>query len=190
MKRSFFAAALLFAPLAAAAPPADDSRQIASDLVQLAALFEGTSTMPLEKLVLAAPESCPTRFAVAALKYRASPDAHRNAFFEQLVIDDYAERAQGRYNLVSADDVRAAVDRALAGYSGVAGRLQPIVAFCSLKDKNLWVSTPQGRISIARVMRGAALGAALAGTDEDPLEIANAIDARTAQTAARRSGRF
>lgn len=178
MKRSFIAAALLLAPLAAAA--ADDSSQIASDLVQLAALFEGTVTTPIEKLVLAAPESCPTRFAVAALRYRANRDPHRNAFFEQLVIDDYAERAKGRYNVVSAGDVRAAVGAALAGYSTVAERLQPIVAFCSLQEKNLWVSTQQGRISIARMMRGAALYAVLADTDENPLEIANAVDARAA----------
>jgi hypothetical protein len=182
LKHLLFTAAILFAPLAAATPPADDSSRVASDLVQLGALFESTNRTPLEQIVLAAPESCPTRFALTALQYRTNPDAYRNTFFEQLVIDDYAQRAKGLYNIVSPTDVEVAVDRAEAEYPGIADRRwQLVVAFCSLKDKNLWVESPTGRISAARVIRGAALHAVLQGTDENPLEIANAVDAHTAR---------
>ena len=182
LKHLLFTTAILFAPLAAATSPADDSSRVASDLAQLGALFESSNRTLPEQIVLAAPESCPTRFTLAALQYRADPDAYRNAFFEQLVIDDYAQRAKGLYNIVSATDVGIAVDRALAKYPGVSDRrLQLVVVFCSLKDKNLWVESSTGRASAARVIRGAALHAVLQGTDEDPLEIANAVDEQTAR---------
>jgi len=64
-------------------------------------------------------------------------------------------------------------------------RVEAVIGFCALKDKNLWVATQRaGRVSLARVVRGLALSSLLKGTDEDPLAIANAIDAHTA--AARR----
>lgn len=181
MNRLLAALIALFTPLAIAGSAEDDSGKVASDLVQLAPFFDGTGAPPLDKLLLTAPASCPVQFATAALRYRADRDVHRDTFFAQLVIDDYAERAMNNYNVLSADEVRMAVDGVIAGYSRVAQRLQFIVAFCALKDKNLWISTQRGRISVARLMRGAALHAVLDGTDEDPLAIANAIDDQTSR---------
>ncbi len=59
-------------------------------------------------------------------------------------------------------------------------RFQSVIGFCAFKDENLWVDSPKGRVSLARVMRGLTLSTLLAGTDEDPLAIAAAIDEYTA----------
>ena len=82
-----------------------------------------------------------------------------------------ASRARGTSCAVSA--VAVAPD-------GVTDeRVRRVVGFCALRDRNLWVSTEtQPRISLERMLRGAALVSLLEGTDEDALAIANAIDAQ------------
>jgi len=130
--------------------------------------------------------SCSARLLASALGYRRNPDKHRNDFFGELVIDDYADRAAGKYNYVSPDNIASTIDTAMAAPAGITDdRVKAVIGFCALKDKNLWVATQRaGRVSLARVVRGLALSSLLKGTDEDPLAIANAIDAHTA--AARR----
>jgi hypothetical protein len=126
--------------------------------------------------------SCSVRLLASALGYRRNPDKHRNDFFGALVIDDYADRAAGNYNYVAPDDIASTIDTAMVAPAGIADdRVKAVIGFCTLKDKNLWVVTQKaGRISLARVVRGIALSSLLKGTDEDPLAIANAIDAHTA----------
>ena len=125
--------------------------------------------------------SCSSRLLTSALLYRRNPDKHRNDFFAALVIVDYAERASGKYNYVEPDAIAATIDSSMALPDGFTDdRIKAVTGFCSLKDRNLWVATEKmGRISLARVVRGMALSALLAGTDEDSLAIANAIDAHT-----------
>ncbi len=125
--------------------------------------------------------SCSVRLLAGALGYRRDPDRFRNEFFESLVIDDYADRAAGKYNYVKPDEVPSIMQSAMTVPAGISDdRIKAIAGFCSIKGKNLWVETEKaGRISLARMIRGVVLSSVLEGTDEDPLAIANAIDART-----------
>lgn len=126
--------------------------------------------------------SCSVRLLSLALRYRRDPDKYRNDFFSTLVVDDYTDRAAGKYNFVDPDEIAATIDSAMAVPDGITeNRIKAAVGFCALKDKNLWVSTKNaGRISLARLVRGMAVSSLLEGTDEDPLAITNAIDAQTA----------
>ena len=126
--------------------------------------------------------SCSIRLLTSALLYRRNPDKYRNDFFAALVIDDYAERAAGSHNYVEPDAIAATIDSSMAAPGGITdNRIQAVIGFCALRDKNLWVSTEKlGRISLARAVRGMAMSALLAGTDENSLAIANAVDAHTA----------
>ena len=126
--------------------------------------------------------SCSTHLIISALLYRRDPNEYRNEFFASLVIDDYAERDAGRYNYIEPDAIAATVDSSMVVPGGITdNRIRTVVGFCALKDKNLWVATEKlGRISLARVVRGMAMSALLAGTNEDSLAIANAVDAHTA----------
>lgn len=123
---------------------------------------------------------CSVRLLSAALHYRREPDSYRDAFFAALVIDDYDDRAKGRYNMVGANEAAAVLESAMVAPDGVTEEsVRRVVGFCALRDRNLWVSTPtHPRISLARMMRSAALVSLLEGTDEDALAIANAIDAQ------------
>ncbi len=187
MTRSIFiclfalVAALLVPGAAAAAEPARHADPVAADLKRLAPLFDlATARLP-EKFALRRPDACPTRLAVAALQYRTDPDAFRSAFFAMLVIDDYEDRADGVYNMLSPSEAASAINDAVAKHPDVTDkRFQSVIGFCAFKDENLWVDSPKGRVSLARVMRGLALSTLLAGTDEDPLAIAAAIDEYTA----------
>lgn len=126
--------------------------------------------------------SCSVRLLATALLYRRNSGKYRNSFFATLVIDDYVGRAAGRYNYVALDEVASIIDSAVSAPDGITDdRVKAVIGFCTLKDKNLWVAPENaGRISLARVVRGMALSSLLEGTDEDPLAIANAIDAHTA----------
>jgi hypothetical protein len=124
---------------------------------------------------------CSVRLLSAALHYRREPERYRSAFFAALVIDDYEDRAKGRYNMVAVGEAAALLESAMVAPDGATDeRVRRVVGFCALRDRNLWVSTEtQPRISLARMVRGAALVSLLEGTDEDALAIANAIDAHT-----------
>ncbi len=174
-------AVLLASGAAAGAEPARHADAVAADLKRLAALFDhGVARLP-ENFSLRRPDACPTRLAVTALQYRGDPDAFRNAFFAMLVIDDYADRADGIYNMLSPSEAASAINDAAAKHPDVTDkRFQSLIGFCAFRDENLWVDSPKGRVSLARVMRGLALSALLAGTEEDPLAITAAIDAYTA----------
>ncbi len=97
----FALVAALLAPGAAAAELARHADPVAADLKRLAPLFDRSVARVPENLALRRPDACPTRLAVAALQYRSDPDAFRNAFFAMLVIDDYQDRADGIYNMLS-----------------------------------------------------------------------------------------
>ena len=143
----------------------------------------------LENPDLAPPDtprnSCSARLVGYALLYRQHPNKYRNAFFAELVIDDYADRAAGKYNYVDPDEIADTIDSASIAPGGIDDRrISAAVGFCALKSRNLWVATRDaGKISLARVLRGIALSSLLEGTDEDALAIANAIDTLTAQQA-------
>lgn len=128
-------------------------------------------------------DSCPVKTAKLAALYRYQPDKYRNAFFEMLVIDDYADRDKGIYNFVGGDQVGEIVGEAIKNFGQPDdARFELVIAYCALRDRNLWVNTEKrGRLSLARFMRSAFLAALLKGTSEDPLAIANAIDRHTAQ---------
>ena len=123
---------------------------------------------------------CSVRLLSTALHYRREPDRYRNAFFAALVIDDYDDRMKGRYNMVGASEAAAVLESAMVAPEGVTEEsVRRVVGFCALRDRNLWASTEtQPRISLARMLRGAALVSLLEGTDEDALAIANAVDAQ------------
>ncbi len=175
------AAARLASGAAARAEPARHADPVASDLKRLAPLFDRDVARLPEDVALRKPDACPTRLAVAALQYRGDPDAFRNAFFAMLVIDDYEDRADGIYNMMSPSEAASAINDAAAKHPDVTDkRFQSLIGFCAFRDENLWVDSPKGRVSLARVMRGLALSALLAGTDEDPLASAGAIAAYTA----------
>lgn len=170
--------ACLWAPSFADAEPPTDTD--ASSYAALLPYFDNARSEPPREL--AESESCGVRFLATALLYRHDPDRYRNDFFEQLVIDDYADRAQNNYNIVEPTDIARVIDQAtIAPEAATDPRVEAVIGFCNLKEKNLWVFTEKaGRISLARVIRGAALNAVLEGTNGDTLAIANAIDAHTA----------
>ena len=128
--------------------------------------------------------SCSVRLLSSALHYRRNPDKYRNEFFAALVIDDYADRAAGKYNFVNPDEIASTIDSAMTAPVGITdNRTKAVIGFCALKDKNLWVATETaGRISLARVVRGIAVSSLLEGTDENAEAITNAIDAHTASS--------
>jgi len=160
-----------------AAPPTTDA---AAQLLELQGFVGDDEREPPTAGLKSA--DCSVRLLSAALHYRREPNRYRNEFLTALVIDDYAERSKGRYNMISAGAAALALESAMATPDGVTDEsVRRVVAFCRLKDRNLWVATEtQPRISLARMVRGAALVSLLEGTDEDALAIANAIDAQAA----------
>lgn len=172
-------AALLLGLGAAYAEPQDQA-DTAAELATLLPYLDNDSRALPENADQS--RSCSVRLLASALRYRRNPDKHRNDFFGALVIDDYADRGVGNYNYVEPDDIAATVNAAMGTPAGIADdRVKAVIGFCALKDKNLWILTQKaGRVSLARVVRGIALSSLLKGTDEDPLAIANAIDAHTA----------
>ena len=128
--------------------------------------------------------SCSARLIGYALLYRQQPDRYRNAFFAELVIDDYADRAAGKYNYIDPDEIASVIDAASVAPAGIDDRrISAAVGFCALKTENLWVATQRaGSVSVARILRGIALSSLLDGTNEDASAIANAIDASTAES--------
>lgn len=128
--------------------------------------------------------SCSVKLISLALLYRAEPDKYRNDFFSSLVVDDYADRKYGKYDYVDPGKIEQTINIATIAPIGVTDqRIKAAIGFCALKDKNLWVVTKKaGRISLARMLRGAAVSSLLTGTDEDVFAITSAIDAHTAES--------
>ncbi len=181
MRAGALTALLAFAPHADAAQSGRHADLVAADLRQLAPFFDRAAGRLPGPLELHQPAACPTRLAYTALQYRREPDRFRNMFFALLVIDDYDERADGIYNMMSPPEAAAAINDATAEHPDVTDkRFQALLGFCAFQNENVWVDSPKGRISLARVMRGAALASLLAGTGEDPLLIAAAVDSYTA----------
>jgi hypothetical protein len=168
----------LLATLAASAGQESKTSE-AVDLLALQAILTGEAS---ELPDTTRSSSCGAKLVSLALHYRQEPDKYRNDLFAALVIDDYVDRAAGKYNYVNPDEIATTVDSAMATPNGITdNRIKAAVGFCVLRDKNLWVVTRKdGRISLARVVRDMALSSLLEGTDEDALAIVNAIDAHTA----------
>jgi hypothetical protein len=164
-----------------AAAPTQDAAAIAARLHQLALLFR-TPAPALDPALVPKPgDDCAVELAAVAALYRHDPAAWRNRFFALLVIDDYQARASKQYNLIDAEDVAAAIDGPLASNPGVTDeRMRLVVGFCELRRTQPFVMTRKaGMVSLARAIRGMMLAELLEGTDEDTLDMANAIDART-----------
>ena len=119
---------------------------------------------------------------ISATSLAAQSEPQSDAVVAELVIDDYAERLEGNYNIIGPDDVASTIGAATSAPEGITDqRIHMVIGYCALKDKNLWVQTQEaGRISLARFLRAAVLSSLLNGTDEDALAIVNAIDAHTA----------
>ena len=168
--------------VASAQVPTTDSGGAATQLLGLQSLIENDDLKVSETLLES--DSCAVRVLSGVLLYRRDPDRYRNALFAELVIDDYAERSAGKYNDIGKDEALAVMDTAAAAAEGISDqRVQMVLGFCALKDKNLWMKAPDGsRLSLARFFRGAALASLLKGTDEDTLAITSAIDAHTARS--------
>lgn len=182
--RACAAASILCAAssLSSSPVPTTDSGSAAVQLRELQSLIDNDS-LKVPELLLGS-DACAVRVLSGVLLYRRDPDAYRNALFAELVIDDYAERSAGKYNDVDKDEAIAAMDAASVAPEGISDqRIQMVLGFCALRDKNLWMKTPDGsRLSLARFFRGAALASLLKGTDEDAVAITSAIDAHTARS--------
>jgi len=178
--RTFITALALCTGAAVAVQPPSQTEDA---LIELAALqpFLHDDKLDMPETTLQS-GSCSVRLLSNALHYRRNPDKYRNAFFAALVIDDYADRAAGRYDYINPDEIASTIDSAMSAPDEITdNRTKAVIGFCALKDKNLWVNTEKaGRISLARVVRGIAVSSLLEGTDEDALAITNAIDAHTA----------
>lgn len=176
---------VLFAGPALAQDPEPSAEQATAQLLALQPFVGKDERLPpaagLES------NDCSVRLLATALYYRREPDKYRNAFFAALVIDDYGDRAKGRYDMVGQNEAAAALESAMVAPAGITDEsVRRVVGFCALRDKNLWVATKtQPRISLARMMRGAALVSLLEGTGEDALAIANAVDRRASTDRAR-----
>lgn len=159
-----------------------ESTDEASDLLKLQSVLDNANANQLEPLSKSG--SCSVKLISLALLYRIEPDKYRNDFFSSIVVDDYADRKNGKYNYVDPEQIEQTIGTATAAPTGVTDqRIKSVIGFCAIKDKNLWVTTKKaGRISLARFLRGAAVSSLLTGTDEDVLEITNAIDAHTAES--------
>lgn len=178
--RASIAALALVAVVAIAAPPPPETDDVTSELVALQPFLDNDELdLPMNT---ARSSACSVRLLSSALRYRRNPNKYRNDFFSTLVIDDYVDRAAGKYNYVNPDAIAATLDSAMAAPDRITdNRTKAVIGFCTLKDKNLWVVTRKsGRISLARIVRGLAVSSLLEGTDENPLAITNAIDAHTA----------
>ena len=182
VSRARFVVPVLWAMLAMVSGPADesDSGESVAQLLDLQALIDNDAGEVSETLLES--DACAVRVLSGVLLYRRDPDRYRNALFAELVIDDYAGRSSGKYNDISADQAVSTMQSASSAPQEIIDkRIQMVIGFCALKDRNLWMSARDGgRLSLARVFRGAALSSLLEGTDEDPLAITNAIDAHTA----------
>jgi hypothetical protein len=178
--RTLITALIFVAGTATATQPQSDEDTISSELAELLP-YLNNDKLDLPETV-GQSSSCSVHLLVSALLYRRNPDKHRNDFFAALVVDDYADRAAGKYNYVNPDAIASTIDSSMAVPDGITdNRVKAVIGFCTLRDKNLWIDTQKaGRISLARAVRGMALSLLLVGTDEDSLAIANAIDAHTA----------
>lgn len=167
---------MVLAGPALAEDPAPSAEQATTQLLALQPFVGKDEGLPPPAGLHSA--DCSVRLLTAALHYRREPDKYRNAFFAALVIDDYGDRASGRYTMVDAGEAAAALESAMIAPDGITHEsVRRVIGFCALRDKNLWVATKtQPRISLARMIRGAALVSLLEGTDEDALAIANAVD--------------
>lgn len=159
---------------------ATDKDDTAGQLHRLQALIDNDNEDVPAKLLESG--ACAVRVLSGVLLYRRNPDRYRNALFAELVIDDYAERSAGKYNEIGIDEAVSAMDAASVAPEGITDqRIQMVIGFCALKDRNLWTKARDGsRMSLARFFRGAALASLLKGTDEDTVAITSAIDAHTA----------
>ena len=173
---------VLWAMLAMVAAPAgeNDSGEAVAQLLDLQALIDNDAGEVSETLLES--DACAVRVLSGLLLYRRDPDRYRNTLFAELVIDDYADRSSGKYNDISVDEAVSTMQSASSAPEEITDkRIQMVIGFCALKDKNLWMMARDGgRLSLARFFRGAALSSLLKGTDEDPLAITSAIDAHTA----------
>lgn len=164
-----------------ATPPGLQSDAVVAELLALQARLDD-DTAEVSTTALTS-EACAVRLLSGALLYRRDPNRYRNALFAELVVDDYAERSAGKYNEIGTDEAVSVMDAASVAPEGITDqRIQMVIGFCALKDKNLWMKARDGsRISLARFFRGAALASLLKGTDEDAAAITSAIDAHTAR---------
>lgn len=129
-------------------------------------------------------DSCEVNSAKAILRFKKYGMKEMEELFDQFSVDDYKERNKGNYNLWSPGKITQLTGELERKYTNVSDkRLYMLIMFCETKDKNLWVNTESGRLSVARFFRSAFLASVLDNTVHDAVELSNAIDMETQKRA-------
>jgi hypothetical protein len=163
-------------------------KALAVRLEALGAFLDAPKTPLPTELHPTPADHCAAELVATALMYRADPAAHRARFHALLEIDDFAERAGGKQNVVWAEDLEPVLT---AAYSRVPtlrdDRLRTAVAYCALaRSRPLVITASLERIPLARIVRSIALALLLDGTGEDTDALLAGIDARLEQEYATR----
>jgi hypothetical protein len=124
--------------------------------------------------------SHPIRAMSAAMLYRLDQKEFKAALQEEFSVDDYQARSRGEYNFVSKETMLDVVKRIENRYPQITdNRIHLLLAFSAFRNNNMWISTDNGNISLARFFRSAFLAAVFKGTGLDAAAVANAIDKKT-----------
>ena len=128
----------------------------------------------------AGPESCPVTALRSAILYRHAAQQHEETLFQALRIDDYAARAAGGIEPVTRQAFMRPVRAVDTAYPQLQdARIKLAIAFCDVRDENIWTQTGQGPLSLSRFLRGALVGMVWSGSEVDGVAVLNAIDERT-----------
>ncbi len=161
-----------------------DIRPSDHDIAQLNKLATYIDNGSSEKNLMgpARSKSFPVRALSAALLYRGRPNIHRAALYEAFTVNDYAARRRGEYHFVSKETMLDAIRQVERRYPQITDqRVQLLLVFSHFRDKNAWIRTNDGDISLARFFRSAFLAAVYKGTDLDAVAIADSMDRKAQQ---------
>ncbi len=123
-------------------------------------------------------------YAVAAsaaiVLSRHDAEKYREGVQKAFAVDDYAQRSEGKYNIIPYEEVVDALTKIVVGNQAVQDtRVPHLLAFQHFRNQNKWFLMRGQRISAARFFRGSFLSGVLGA--QEAVQVAGQIDARTRQ---------
>jgi hypothetical protein len=124
--------------------------------------------------------SYPVRALATALLYRSDPETYGDQFAEIFAIHDYRERAEGKYDVVSQQEMLEELRQAENKHANIFDkRLLLLLMYDHFREVNKWVQTGDQKLSMSRFFRSAFLSAVFEGSDIDAVAIQSELDQRT-----------
>lgn len=121
----------------------------------------------------------PINILAAILLYKADSTAYRDVLFEHLTVNDYAERAGGKQNIISQDEFVAVVAKIEKQMSEEFIKQNLMLLFCYwyFRDRNEWFRMENDQLlSAARFFRTTSLTEFLGLPEPGALALAGRLD--------------